>query len=63
MARAVGDQRSLQRAMALNPNSVEALQTYATGMMRSNRTDEAREVLEEALVINPESLPVLSTTA
>ncbi|MBT8147931.1 MAG: tetratricopeptide repeat protein, partial [Gammaproteobacteria bacterium] len=63
LARAVGDQRSLQRAMALNPNSVEALQTYATGMMRSDRKDEARQVLEDALQINPESLPVLSTLA
>ncbi len=63
LARAVGDQRSLQRAMALNPNSVEALQTYATGMMRSNRKEEAREVLDQALGINPESLPVLSTLA
>ncbi|MCB1670101.1 MAG: peptidase MA family metallohydrolase [Gammaproteobacteria bacterium] len=63
VARAVGDQRSLQRAMALNPNSVMALQTYATGMMRSNRKDEARSALEQALEINPESLPVLSTLA
>lgn len=63
LARAVGDQRSLQRAMALNPNSVAALQTYATGMMRSNQKDEALSVLQQALEINPESLPVLSTLA
>ncbi len=63
VARAVGDQRALQRAMALNPNSVEALQTYATGMMRSNRKEEAHSALEQALAINPESLPVLSTLA
>jgi len=63
LARAVGDQRSLQRAMALNPKSVAALQTYATGMMRSNQKDEALSVLQQALEINPESLPVLSTLA
>jgi tetratricopeptide (TPR) repeat protein len=63
LARAAGDQRSLQRAMALNPKSVEALQTYAAGMMRNNRKEEARAGLEEALAINPEYLPALSTLA
>lgn len=58
-----GDQRALQRAMAINPNSVDAMQTYALGMIRSNRKDEARSFLDQALTINPESLPVLSTLA
>lgn len=63
LARAVGDQRALQRAMALNPSSVEALQTYALGMLRSNREEEANTVLQQALAINPESLPVISALA
>lgn len=63
LARAAGDQRSLQRAMAINPRSVEAMQTYALGMIRNNQKDEAEAFLQRALEINPESLPALSTLA
>ena len=58
-----GEQRSLQRAMAINSNSVDAMQTYALGMIRTNRKDEAMTFLEKARAVNPESLAVLSTLA
>lgn len=63
LARTNGDQRALQRAMAINPNSVGAMQTYALGMIRSNRKEEGFSFLQQALDVNPEALTVLSTLA
>ncbi|MEX0617834.1 MAG: tetratricopeptide repeat protein [Pseudohongiellaceae bacterium] len=63
MARAVGDQRALQRSLVINPRSVASLETYGLMMMRNERPDEAEVYLEEALAVNPESLTALSTLA
>ena len=63
LAQAVGDQRALQRAMVLNPNSAEAMYVFAVGMMRSDRKQEANAYLNRVLDVNPEHLPALSTLA
>ncbi|HBW84201.1 MAG TPA: hypothetical protein DEF79_09200 [Gammaproteobacteria bacterium] len=63
IARVVGDERALQRALAINPNSVQALETYAQLLMINGREQEAREYFDKALELNPESLKTLSALA
>lgn len=63
MARTVGDERALQRALTVNPNSVLALETYGQLMLRANRKDEANDYFERALALNPEALKTLSILA
>ena len=59
MARVVGDERSLQRALAINPNSVIAMEAYGQLLLMASRQDEALEYFERVLNINPESLKML----
>ena len=63
IARVVGDERSLQRALAINPNSVIAMEAYGQLLLMASRQDEALEYFERALNINPESLKTLSILA
>ena len=60
MAKVAGDERSLTRALAINPNSVLALETYGQLLLMNSRDDEAREYFERALDLNPQSLKTLS---
>ena len=63
IARVVGDERSLQRALAINPNSVIAMEAYGQLLLMASRQDEALEYFERVLNINPESLKTLSILA
>jgi tetratricopeptide (TPR) repeat protein len=63
MARTVGDERALQRALTVNPNSVLALETYGELLLRTSRLDEAHDYFDRALALNPESLKTLSILA
>lgn len=63
IARVVGDERSLQRALAINPNSVPALETYGQLLMMNSREVEAQAYFDQVLAINPESLKTLSILA
>ena len=63
IAQVVGDERSLQRALAINPNSVQALETYAQLLMKNGREQEAKEYFDKVLELNPESLKTLSVLA
>ncbi len=63
IARVVGDERSLQRALAINPNSVAALETYGQLLMMNGREDEAQAYFQQVLALNPESLRTLSILA
>jgi tetratricopeptide (TPR) repeat protein len=63
MAKVAGDERSLTRALAINPNSVLALETYGQLLLMNSRDDEAKEYFERALDLNPQSLKTLSILA
>jgi tetratricopeptide (TPR) repeat protein len=63
MAKVGGDERSLTRALAINPNSVLALETYGQLLLMNSRDDEATEYFERALDLNPQSLKTLSILA
>lgn len=63
MAQVVGDERALQRALTINPNSVPALETYGQLLLRNEREDEATDYFNRALALNPESLKTLSVLA
>ena len=63
IAQVVGDERSLLRALAINPNSVQALETYAQLLMINGREQEAEEYFDKVLELNPESLKTLSVLA
>ncbi len=63
IARVVGDERSLQRALAINPNSISALETYGQLLMMNGREDEAMAYFTQVLALNPESLTTLSILA
>ena len=63
MTQITGDERALQRAMAINPNSTAAIQTYAQLLMVNEREDEAQEYFDKVLEINKESLKTLSLLA
>lgn len=63
MVQVAGDERTLQRAMAINPNSTAAIQTYAQLLMVNGREEEAQEYFDQVLAINAESLKTLSSLA
>ena len=63
MTLVAGDERSLLRAMAINPNSTLAMQTYAQLLMANGREDEALDYYDQVLGINAESLKTLSSLA
>ena len=63
IARVVGDERSLQRAMAINPNSVAALETYGHLLLMNGREEEAMDYFNRVLALNSESLKTLSILA
>lgn len=63
MAQVSGDERALQQALAVNPNSVLALETYGQLLMRNEREAEATDYFNRALALNPESLKALSVLA
>ncbi len=63
MANVVGDERALQRALAINPNSISAMETYGQLLMINGREDEAQDYFDRVLAINPESLKTLSVLA
>ncbi len=63
IARVVGDERSLQRALAINPNSIPAMETYGQLLMMNGREDEAMAYFTQVLALNPESLKTLSILA
>ena len=63
MANVVGDERALQRALAINPNSIPAMETYGQLLMVNGREEEAQDYFERVLALNPESLKTLSVLA
>ncbi len=63
MAKVVGDERMLQRALAINPNSILAMETYAQLLLVNGREDEADEYFNKILALNPEALKTLSVLA
>ncbi len=63
MARITGDERALQRALAVNPNSVPAMEVYGRILQGSGREQEAAAHFSRALGLNPEALGVLSAMA
>ena len=63
MAKVAGDERALTRALAINPNSVLALETYGQLLLMNSRDEEAKEYFERALNLNPQSLKTLSILA
>ncbi len=63
MANVVGDERALQRALAINPNSISAMETYGQLLMVNGREEEAQDYFERVLALNPESLKTLSVLA
>ncbi|MCH8264020.1 MAG: hypothetical protein IIC10_01375 [Proteobacteria bacterium] len=63
IANVVGDERALQRALAINPNSVPAMETYGQLLLRKGRDAEAQDYFSKVLALNPESLKTLSVLA
>lgn len=63
LARIESPERNLSRALDANSRSVAALQTFGDLMLRNGREDEGLGFLEQALEINPESIPALATLA
>ncbi|MFK7862987.1 MAG: peptidase MA family metallohydrolase [Pseudohongiellaceae bacterium] len=63
IARVVGDERSLQRALTINPNAISALETYGQLLMINGREEEAMANFDRVLAMNPESLKSLSILA
>ncbi len=63
LARITGDERSLQRALAINPNAVSAMEVWGRQLQRNDRMEEAAGHFSRALNLNPEALGVLSAMA
>lgn len=63
LARIVNAERNLARALDNNSRDVAALETFGMLMVRNDRESEGRRFLEQALAINAESIPALSTLA
>ena len=63
IANVVGDERALQRALAINPNSISAMETYGQLLLVNGRDDEAQDYFDRVLALNPESLKTLSVLA
>ena len=60
LARVNGDERALEKALSVNPNSRAAKETYAQLLFINGREEDALNILDEVLVINPEALKSLS---
>ena len=60
LARVNGDERALEKALSVNPNSRAAKETYAQLLFINGREEDALNILNEVLVINPEALKSLS---
>jgi len=63
MAQTVGDERALARALAINPNSVPAMEAYGQLMMRGGEEERAMTYFDQALAINSQSLTILGILA
>jgi tetratricopeptide (TPR) repeat protein len=63
IANVVGDERALQRALAINPNSVPAMETYGQLLLLNGREEEAQDYFNKVLALNPEALKTLSVLA
>ncbi len=63
MARIGGDERALLRALAINPNSVPAMEVYGRLLQATGRAGQAAPHFDRALELNPEALGVLSALA
>jgi tetratricopeptide (TPR) repeat protein len=63
IARVIGDERALQRALAINPNSIDAMETYGQLLLVNGREEEAEDYFTKVLALNPESLKTLSVLA
>ncbi len=63
LARITGDERNLQRALAINPNAVSAMEVWGRQLQRNERVEEAAGHFSRALDLNPEALGVLSAMA
>ncbi|MBM87666.1 MAG: hypothetical protein CMQ41_04755 [Gammaproteobacteria bacterium] len=63
LARVTGDERALQRALAINPNSTSAMETYGQLLLIASRQTEAMDYFDRVLNINSESLKTLSILA
>jgi len=63
IARVVGDDRALERALAINPNSVPAMETYGMLLKRNGREAEAQEYFDRVLALNPEAMDTLGILA
>ena len=63
MAKITGDERALQRALAINPNYVPAMEVYGRILQRTGREEGAAGHFSRALNLNPEALGVLSALA
>jgi len=63
VAKVVGDERALQRAVAINPNFIPALETYGMLLLANGREEEGLAYLDQVLQLNPEALTTLSTLA
>lgn len=63
IARVVGDERALQRALAINPNSVIAMEAYGQLLLMASREEDAMDYFQRVLNINSESLKTLSVLA
>ena len=63
LGRISGDERNLQRALAINPNSVAAMEVWGRLLQRTGREEEAAGHFSRALNQNPEALGVLSAMA
>ncbi len=60
IARVTGNREALERALAINPSSVLALETQAQLLFINDAEEEALAAIDEALAINPESMKSLS---
>ena len=63
LGRITGDERNLQRALAVNPNSIEAMEVWGALLRRNGREEEAAGHFSRALDLNPEALGVHSALA
>lgn len=63
IAKVVGDERALTRALAINPNSVPAMETYGQLLLINGRDEEAQDYFTRVLALNPEAIKTLSVLA
>ena len=63
MARVTGEARWLQQALAINADSVAALEAYGQWLINHGQHEEAQARLQRAVMLNPESVKALSLLA